>query len=80
MNIQDIPAGPIGAGTRRDPPEEVARRKRETARDAGWETPYTSAPYPWLERATDIEFAKGYGEGLLAKVENLGCQEREDAE
>ena len=79
MNIQDIPAGPIGAGTRWDPPEEVARRKRETARNAGWEAGYTSAPYPWLERATDIEFAKGYGEGLVAKVEDLSRQDREHA-
>lgn len=80
MNIQDIPATPIGAGTRRDSPEEAARRKRETARNAGWEAGYTSAPCPWLERATDIEFAKGCGEGLAAKVEDLGCQDREDAE
>ena len=71
MNIKDIPAGPIGTSLRWDTPEEIAFHKQEKARVAGWEDGYARRPYPYRKRAADIDFAKGYAEGLVAEVEDV---------
>ena len=72
MHINDIPAGPIGTSRRWDKEWDSATERRHYIEDQGWRAGYSGEAYPKAHEA-DVIYAKGYANGLIARVEDAAA-------